>query len=312
MIMFEMATWQTLLQFFLLHLLIASIFSWAAAHLLRRRYQDTQGALFLFFLFFNISLPLIGYLFTLFLSYYLLYVKYEPVLINTKMLNMEELDQDFPQVKRSFGEGSMVELMSNELATHGLRMKALSAMAENMTQKNIGMIKHSLSDKDDELRLYSFSLINNMEHGLNNKIHEASLRYKNSQDEQSKADAAKEMALLYWEMVYFDLSDEVLKNYLINEALKYAKIAAAVRTHDKSINILLGKIYLAKEEFDNATTEFVIAIESGVESEYIIPYLAELYFQRGNYISIRSMLSLVESLKMSVTMYPVVAQWRDE
>jgi tetratricopeptide (TPR) repeat protein len=189
-------------------------------------------------------------------------------------------------------------------------MKALSAMAENMTQKNIGMIKHSLSDRDDELRLYSFSLISSMEHGLNNKIHEASLRYKNAEDEKDRADAAKELALLYWEMVYFDLSDEVLKNYLMNEALKYAKIAIAARTHDNSINVLLGKIYLAKEEFDNATTEFVIAIESGVDFEYIIPYLAELYFQRGNYTSIRSMLSLVESLKMSVTMYPVVAQWR--
>jgi tetratricopeptide (TPR) repeat protein len=309
--MFETATWQTLLQFFLLHLLISSIFSWTAAHLLRRRYQDTQRILFLFFLFFNISLPLIGYLFTLFLGYYLLHVRYEPALINTKMLNMEELDQNFPQVKRSFGEGSMVELMSNELAVHGLRMKALSAMAENMTQKNIGMIKHSLSDRDDELRLYSFSLISSMEYGLNNKIHEASSRYRNSQDEEDKADAAKEMALLYWEMVYFDLSDEVLKNYLMDEALKYAKIAATVRAHDKSINVLLGKIYLAKEEFDNATTEFVIAIESGAESEYIVPYLAELYFQSRNYTSIRSMLSLVESLKMSVTMYPIVAQWKD-
>jgi hypothetical protein len=308
--MFETATWETLLQFYALHLAIASVFSLAAAHLLRRRYQDAQHKLFLFFLFFNISLPIIGYFFTLLLSYYLLHVRHAPVLINTKMLNMEELDQDFPQVKRSFGEGSMIELMSNELASQGLRMKALSAMAENMTQKNIGMIKHSLSDRDDELRLYSFSLISAMEHGLNNKIHEASLRYKNANDEEIRADAAKELALLYWEMVYFDLSDEVLKNYLMNEALKYAKIAIAARTHDNSINVLLGKIYLAKEEFDNATTEFVIAIESGVDFEYIIPYLTELYFQRGNYTSIRSMLSLVESLKMSVTMYPVVAQWR--
>ncbi|MBE0497757.1 MAG: hypothetical protein IBX43_00780 [Campylobacterales bacterium] len=311
MTMFETATGQTLFQFYALHLFLSSLFSWAVAHLLRRRYEDAQGILFLFFLFFNIALPVIGYLFTLLLGYYLLYVKHAPTLINTKMLNMEELDQDFPQVKRSFGEGSMIELMSNEFASQTLRMKALSAMAENMTQKNIGLIKHSLSDRDDELRLYSFSLICSMEHGLNNNIHEASLRFKSAEDEQSRADAAKELALLYWEMVYFDLSDEVLKTYLMNEALKYAKIAAAAHAHDKSINVLLGKIYLAKEEFDNATTEFVIAIESGVESEYIVPYLAELYFQRGNYTSTRSMLSLVESLKMSVTMYPVVAQWRD-
>ena len=92
---------------------------------------------------------------------------------------------------------------------------------------------------------------------------------------------------------------------------KYAHIVSQEKMDDTAINVLLGKIYLQKEEYEDATTRFIMAIESGIEYEYIIPYLAELYFKRGNYKSIRSMLSKVENLNMNATMHPVVAQWKD-
>lgn len=308
--MLEEVTAGSLLVFYAIHALLSALFSAIPSYFLTLRYKDSWLRLFLLFFFFNMALPVIGYLFTLWLSYYLFHIKYALILKNTKMLNMEELDQEFPRVKRAFGEGSMVELMSNAFAPQELRMKALSAMAENMTQKNVAMIKHSLSDKDDEIRLYSFSLIDHIEHGLNNKIHEASLHFNNAKDEEQKFSAAKELALLYWEMVYFDLSDEVLKNYLIKESFKYAKIAFSKHMNDTSLNVLLGKIYLAKKEYECAETQFVLAIENGLDHEYIIPYLAELYFLRGNYRSIRSMFSTAESLGMNTVMHPVVEQWK--
>ncbi len=297
--------------FYLSHLFLAALISGLGASYLTRRYKDHWMLKFAFLLLFNLALPVIGYLFSIWMVYYLLNVRYVKPLKNTKLINMEDLDQEFPHVKRAFGEGSMVDLMANTLAPQELRMKALSTMADNMTQKNVSVIKNSLSEKDDEIRLYSFSLIDNMEQGLNGKIHEASERYKHSIDEEGRLMAARELAFLYWEMIYFDLSDDILKAYLIEESFKYAHMVAQARIGDAQIHVLLGKIYLHKEAYEDATTCFVIAIESGVEHEYIIPYLAELYFKRGNYKSIRSMLREVTTLDMNATMHPVVAQWRD-
>jgi hypothetical protein len=309
--MFEEVTLGSLFSFYVYHLYFSSLIAGICAYFLRIRYEDKWLKIFLLLLFFNIAIPGIGYLFTLWLSYYLLTVDFLQVLKNTKMLNMEELDQDFPRVKRGFGEGSMVELMSNTLAPQSLRMRALSTMAENMTQKNVALIKHSLSDKDDEIRLYSFSLISNMEQTLNAKMHKTTLRYRNAVTEEERLRAAGELAFLYWEMIYFDLSDEILKKYLLEESFKYARILFHSDISNTSINVLLGKIHLMRKEYEEATTHFVIAIENGVKREYIIPYLAELYFYSGNYKSIRSMLGMVNELGMNATLYPVVAQWRD-
>jgi tetratricopeptide (TPR) repeat protein len=308
--MLENVTLSSLFSFYMYHLYFSSLIAGICAYFLRIRYEDRWLKNFLFLLFFNMAIPGIGYLFTLWLSYYLLTVEFVKVLKNTKMLNMEELDQEFPRVKRGFGEGSMVELMSNALAPQTLRMRALSTMAENMTQKNVALIKHSLSDKDDEIRLYSFSLISNMEQALNTKVHHTTLRYKNSRSADEKLAAAGELAFLYWEMIYFDLSDEILKKYLVEESYKYARELFVSDMSNTSINVLLGKIHLMRKEYEQATTHFIIAIENGVKREYIIPYLAELYFQSGNYKSIRSMLGVVGELEMNATLYPVVEQWR--
>lgn len=309
MILFETVSLSSLVLFYLLHGVLSSVLAFFATISLSRRYKDSKRIIFLLALFFNISVPLLGYIFTLWMLYYLLNVKYAKVLKHTKTLNMQELDHEFPNVKRLFGEGSMIELMSNTDAPRALRMRALSVVSQDMSRKNIALIKHSLADKDDEIRLYSFSLIDNLEQDINTKIHQASLRFTQTQDSDQKSSAAKELAYLYWDMVYFDLSDEVLKSYLINESLRYAKFVFDNNMGDTSMNTLLGKIYLEKKEYSLAATQLVMAIENGVDHEYIVPYLAELHFERGNFRSVGAMLNLVKSLKMNTTMYPIVAQW---
>ncbi len=310
MILFETVNLASISLFYLVHALLSSLMAYFAAVFLARRYKDSILIIFLLTLVFNIAVPVIGYVLTAWMIYYLLHVKYAKVLINTKTLNMQELDNEFPNVKRLFGEGSMAELMSNADAPKALRMKALSVISQDMNRQNIALIKHSLADKDDEIRLYSFSLIDNMEQDINTKIHQASLRFNTTESIDEKMAAATELAYLYWDMVYFDLSDDTLKNFLLNESLRYAQIVFDINMSDRDMNVLLGKIYLEKQELENASTHFVIAIENGVDEEYIVPYLAELYFERGNYRSVASMLNTVKSLNMNATMYPVVSQWK--
>jgi len=310
MILFETVDLTSVSLFYLFHALISSCLAFAAALFLSRRYKDSVLMVFLLTLAFNIAIPVVGYLFTIWMVYYLLHVKYAKVLINTKTLNMQELDNEFPNVKRLFGEGSMAELMSNSDAPKALRMKALSVVSQDMNRNNIALIKQSLSNKDDEIRLYSFSLIDNMEQDINTKIHQASLRFNTTENIVEKMAAAAELAYLYWDMVYFDLSDDTLKNFLLDESLRYAQVVFDINMSDRDMNVLLGKIYLEKQQYENACTHFVMAIENGVDEEYIVPYLAELYFERGNYHSVASMLNTVKSLSMNATMYPIVAQWK--
>jgi len=301
----------SLLLFYGVHISISAVFSFIASRFLRSRYLDSGLSIFVLALFFNIIIPVLGYFFTVWMVYYLLKVKYAKVLKNSKSLNMQELDREFPNVKRLFGEGSMVDLMSNKDAPKELRMKALSVVSQDMSKKNISLIKKALADKDDEIRLYSFSLIDKMEQELNTKIHKAKINFTQSKEESIRLEAARELAYLYWDMVYFDISDDVLKEFLLEKSLYYANEVFKKNMGDTGMNVLLGKIHLERGEHDNAITQFIIAIESGVNQEYIVPYLAELYYMARNFKSVKSLLNGVASLQFNTTMYPVVSQWKN-
>ena len=212
--LFERVSLEGLAEFYLLHILITTIISFLISLSLKKRYDDKLIAIFVLAFVFNMVLPGIGYFFTLWMGYYLLYVYHPKRLKHAKVLNMQELDHQFPRVKRMFGEGSMLELMNNEHAPKHKKMKALSIMAENLSKKNIALIKHALLSKDDEIRLFSFSLLDNMEQNINTKVHKALERFDQAGDLHQKARMAKELAYLYWDMVYFDLMDDNLKEHV--------------------------------------------------------------------------------------------------
>ena len=263
-------------------------------------------------LLFNLALPVFGYIFTVWLVYYLRVVKYDEVLQDASILNLEEFDSSFVKVQRVFGEGSMLELMTNEYAPSSLKLKALVSMSDDISQKNIEIIKKSLSSSDDEIRLLSFAIIDKIERGINGKIYIYLERYENEKDEYKRADYAKELAALYWEMVYYELSDDVLKEYLLEKVKFYLHIALKLYFDDVHLHISLGRVYMLEEKYELAATEFTFAIENDNENfSYIIPYLAEIQFNLGNYRIVQSLMQRAEGLDTNTTLYPIVKQWNE-
>ncbi len=300
----------SLAMFYLVHGSISLIIAIIASLFLKERFKNHIATIILLFLMFNIAIPGIGYIFTIWIVYYLLNVTYEKALTNAKYINMIEFENEFPEIKRVFGEGSMNELLSNDIASTSLKMKALVSMSDYITRENLALIKNSLSDKNDEIRLYSFAIIDNMERDINDKIHIKLKEFQESNSSIAKAKVAEELTFLYWDMVYYELSNDDLKKYILNELKKYATIVLKVNLHHTNINILLGKVYLMEEEYDKAASHFAMAIEQEDETDYALPYLAEIFYGMKNFRSVRSLLSSTESLNMNVMLHPVVSQWK--
>lgn len=299
----------SLWKFYLIHGILSAVVSVTAYLLLRRRFEDAPLYIAAFFWFFNVGVPVLGYFFSAWIIYYLRTVEYATVIHNTRQLNLDELDQEYPEVRRVFGEGSMQELISNELAPAKLKLRALVALADKITNKNVSLIKHSLSDKNDEVRLFSFALIDKLERDINDSIHKTLERYKAAKSDAARAPLAKQLAFLYWELVYYELSDEVLKAFLLDETIKYANEALRYNKVDMSMRKLLGKVYLMKKEFDNAATQLVVVVENDALDSYTYPYLAEIHFNSRNFRSVKAMMAHAKNLDMNPTLYPVVEQW---
>jgi len=73
----------------------------------------------------------------------------------------------------------------------------------------------------------------------------------------------------------------------------------------------MGKVYLSREDYDYASTEFTVAQElyQG-EASFILPYIAEIQFLMGNYSVVNSIINESPELGLNSTLYPIVEQWK--
>jgi len=212
--------------------------------------------IFIFLL--NFAMPVIGYAISAWITWYLKNVTYEKRVSNTNILNLDEFGVSFLKVERIFGEGSMIDLMNSKYAPRSKKLKALSSLSASLTPANLRIIKTTLSSTDDEIRMFGYATINKAEKSLSLKINKYLEIYKEEQengatrDQAREADAAKELATLYWEMVYTELSHESLKGGFLKEIKKYIKIAK---------KYYVPKSHSLQEKLDDTENEFEIALE---------------------------------------------------
>ncbi|MDK9692623.1 MAG: hypothetical protein OEL19_00080 [Sulfurimonas sp.] len=191
-------------------------------------HKNNRKMTIIFIFLFNISIPLVGYFFSLWIAWYLKNVSYEKKVSNTNILNLDEFGFSFLKVERIFGESSMTDLMKSEHAPRPKKLKALSALANNPSPANLKIIRQTLSSTDDEIRMFGYAIINKAEKAINVKINHY-LEIIHSEDEQysaeAKAFATNELAFLYWEMIYTELSHESLKENFLQDVIKYVNLA---------------------------------------------------------------------------------------
>ena len=319
-------------------------------------HKNNQIAIFSFMLLFNLSIPFLGYFFTLWITWYLVNVKYEKKVVATNMLNLDEFSTSFLKVERTFGEGSMNDLMMSEYASKSKKLKALSSLAANLSPANLKIIRQTLTSTDDEVRMFGYAIINKAEKALNQKInyhldiigHEAIKSL--DQDESVIANSYKELAFLYWEMIYTELSHESLKTNFLNSVTLYIELAKEyyipridelslelealrkdyVQEQDgtnrvtiienelqstyktcSNLYMLMGRVYIRKNNYEEAKKELTIAQELVAgEDTFIIPYLAEVYYDTGRYRVAQSILADAKGLELNATLFPIVDQWK--
>lgn len=297
--------------FYLIHATISLFASIIASQFLIHKFQTKRLRYILFFWVFNIALPIVGYLMTAWIVYYLLNLKHEKQLKNVRSINMIDFENEFPEIHRVFGEAAMDKLLGSEGTANNssLKMRALVSLAENASRSDVSLIKDRLSDKNDEVRLYSFAVIDNLEKGINGQIHEKMKLFENADNSKSKSKSAEELAYLYWDLIYFELADSDLKKFITQEVKKYALIALEYNPNNEKVNVLLGKTYLAQNDVDKAQECFSKAIEDGVNMDYIVPYLAEIFFIKKDYVKVKELLNNTKGLHANALLHPIVSQW---
>lgn len=296
---------------FFSHAAVSFIAAQISARYLVARFANHKDTAFMFMFIYNLSMPIIGYISSIWISYYLKNISYEKKLEETSFLDLELFENNFIKVERQFGEGSIQDMMLNEFVPTEKKIKALVSMSDNISQNNIQIIKNTLSSSDDEVRLYSFAIIDKIERGINGKIYKSLEAFKRTEERKERAKLAKDLAFLYWEMIYYELSEDSLRDYLLQEVLNYIDIAKEHYFQDPKLHILLGRVYMLKKEYLKASSQFTLANELSPEDiAFIMPYLAEINFITGHYNTVKEIIKHADGLDLNSTMFPIVEQWK--
>ena len=331
-------------------------YSWFFKFLYRASlHKNNQSAIFLFSFLFNISVPFLGYFFTIWIFWYMVNVKYEEKIIDTNILDLDEFQESFLEVERLFGESSMINIMNNEYIPRPKKIKALSTLANTNSPMSLQLVKQTLSSQDDEIRMFGYAIINKAETNINSKINKnlaiisKEVAKGDEKNRELIAFAAKELAYLYWEMVYAELAHESLKVNFLNSVITYIDIAKdyymplldniveKIENYEKeneeithleelrqerkkleetyavcsSLFSLMGRVYMYRGEYEEAKTELTVAKELLPErSTFLIPYLAEVYFITKKYHIVHALITKAKGLKYNAKLYPIVQQWR--
>ncbi|MDF1878378.1 hypothetical protein JHD46_01850 [Sulfurimonas sp. SAG-AH-194-C20] len=340
-------------------------------------HKNNTKVSFLFLFLFNIAIPVLGYPLCIWTAWYLYNVTYDKTVAKTNILNLDEFGISFLKIERIFGEGSLIDLMTSKYAPKSKKLKALSALATRVSPENLRVVRETLTSKDDEIRMFGYAILNKAEKALSMKINTNLEIFHEENNKETdinfarKAASAQELATLYWEMVYTELSHESLKKSFLDEVSRYVQIAKdyyVPRSHVlqkkleiikvnleksellvKKLNkreikeiktdetpqyyknrikeieidllsynnratklfLLMGRVYLSNDEYENASTEFTVAQElyQG-EASFILPYIAEIQFLMGNYSVVNSIINESPELGLNARLFPIVEQWK--
>ena len=345
----------------LIHLLISIIVAYFVAHYIKKRFptkgfehedlhrlhlmtnrsrlhrllfhaslhRNNVKSSFNYFFIFNFSMPLLGYIASLWFAWQLVHVKYEKKMVKSNILNLDEFGVSFLEVQRIFGEGSFNNLIKNKFAPTQKKIYALSILASNLTPVNLHIIKQTLSSPEDEVRMFGYAIINKAEQRLAKNINIQLERLQEAKTDVETASAAYELSFLYWEMLYSELSDDVLSEEFMRKTKQYIEIAIPLFTkylketegHDEQnvlfklskLHQLYGRYYLRLKKYELAIAEFTIAQQLNKENAtFVLPYTAEAYFYLGKYDIVHSILNQLSLLEINPTIHPIIEQWKKE
>jgi tetratricopeptide (TPR) repeat protein len=295
----------------LLHLLAATLFGYLSWLALPQKYRGEKAAGIAFFSLVGFVIWPVGSFALYGLSTSLFRLQKKPQLMPYEATRLSELIAEPTAVKkRRFGEASLREFASNHALSDTLRLEAFTVLTQMGTPQAMQVIKKGLTDKNDEIRLLSFSVVDKLESRLGKEINASLKKLRSSEyDESEQLRLHKHLAKLYWESNYIGLSEKALYDYFAEQSLYHLKAAEAIDANDSEVLFMLARYKLMAKAYDEAYALYMRALENGASTFKVIPFLAEIYFAQGRFAELKQLFKTHPVLRRDPLLGPVAAVW---
>ena len=190
----------------------------------------------------------------------------------------------------AFANGGLFDVLrhSADVDKRRTAVMATTRMRDNVA---VPLLKLAMRDPVDDVRLLAYSIKDKIESRINHTIREEQEKLANHKGEDP-ADIHRVLAFSYWEMVYLDLVEGDLRNFIIGQAIEHANLCLASKA-DGAVNTLIGRAELARGNYTEALAALHTAVANGSRPATVASYLAEIYYQRGDFMAVPAALTLI-------------------
>lgn len=190
-----------------------------------------------------------------------------------------------------------------------LRMKALLTLQEVPGRHASDILRDVMADPADDLRLLAFGMLDAKEKLLNERIQIASEALKSARDAQAEYAASKQLAELYWELVYQGLVKGDMRDYALAQVKKHVDKALAHHQADAGLWVIAGRMCMIEHDYEGARKAFEVAVEKNFPLVRVESYLAELAFLRRDFPAVRQHMQKIQRDSRSQQMALVSDFW---
>mgnify|MGYP003379176219 CR=1 FL=1 len=113
-------------------------------------------------------------------------------------------------------------------------MKALLAL-QHMPARSANILRDTLSDSSDDLRLLAYGMLDSREKQLTHRIQNALQRHADLTTPEERYLPARELAELYWELVYQNLVQGDMRQFALEQVQRYSNEALKHKVKDAGL-----------------------------------------------------------------------------
>ena len=215
-----------------------------------------------------------------------------------------------PHAGNAFRLVGMRSFLTNARAPVANRLRALVALQNVSGRLASPLLRNVLTDSSEDIRLLAYGMLDNKEKFINEAIHRQSKHLDACvTDGPERAEAARVLADLYWELVYQELAQGDLRTHALQRSLDYTLEALRLAPEEAALHLRHGRLLQSLGDPTAARQAYERALALGMPKTRVVPYLAEVTYDMRHYGETHRLMRELGQWRSLPRLRPVIDYW---
>lgn len=296
-----------LIGFLATHMLASGVLATLVLMAMRKTYATPRTATWLFFFCLSACIPILGVIGILTTMACLPLLPPPGSRRQFISLRLPELDPHERPPGEAFRQAGLRQFLRNDRAPIEQRLRALVGLQNAPVRFASPLLRDLLAASSEDLRLLAYGMLETREKKLNAEIHTWRMTWQDATTTAAKQAAARRLSALYWEVIYQGLAQGDLRRHAAEESLRF--LEAALDAEDASLQLRHGRLLHELGRNGEAEAAYRRAIALGLPAPRVQPYLAELAFERKDFIEVKRLLATLHDYPDQRRIAPILDFW---